>query len=117
MADDTDQTTQDTGTDTAEEPADTALTRAEDEDAGAEPHGDADGTELKTLYGCSTKNTVFSHMKNTSGERDAVRVVFDNSQNTGMSDDELVGYLRRAQAFKKGTVYAINSDGILVRIK
>lgn len=56
-------------------------------------------------------------MKNTSGERDAVRVVFDNSQNTGMSDDELVGYLRRAQAFKKGAVYVINSDGILVRIK
>lgn len=77
----------------------------------------ADGTELKTLYGCSTKNTVFSHMKNTAKKRDAVRVVFDNSQNTGMSDDELAGYLRRAQAFKKGAVYVINSDGLLVRIK
>lgn len=47
MADGTDQTTQDTGTDTAEEPAGTALTGAEDEGAGAgaEPHGGRDRLE------------------------------------------------------------------------
>ena len=56
-------------------------------------------------------------MKNTAKKRDAVRVVFDNSQNDGMSDDELIGYLRRSQAFKNGSVYIIDSDSALVRIR
>lgn len=77
----------------------------------------ADGTELRSLHACSSKNTVFSLMKNASRKRDAVRVVFDNFHNRGMSDDELAKCLRHAQAFKRGTVYVINSDGILVRIK
>lgn len=77
----------------------------------------ADGTELKTLRTCSTKNTVDYHMKNTSKKRDVVRVVFDNSLNPFMSDEELAGYLRRSRAFKNGATYMINSDGVLVRIR
>ena len=77
----------------------------------------AGGTELKSLHACSSKNTVFSHMKNASRKRDAIRAVFDNFRNRGMPDDELAECLRHAQAFKRGTVYVINSDGIMVRIK
>ncbi|WP_101454986.1 hypothetical protein [Bifidobacterium thermophilum] len=77
----------------------------------------ADGTELKSLHACSSKDMVYSHMKNASRKRDAVRVVFDNSRNRGMSDDELAECLRHAQAFKRGTVHVIDSDGILTRIK
>ncbi|MGO5363210.1 MULTISPECIES: hypothetical protein [unclassified Bifidobacterium] len=77
----------------------------------------ADGTELKSLHECSSKNTVNSYMKNTAKKHDAVRVVFDNSQNDDMSDDELIGYLRRSQAFKNGSVYIIDSESALVRIR
>ena len=77
----------------------------------------ADGTELKSLNGCSSRNTVAGYMKNTSKKRDAVRVVLDNSQNRDMSDAELAGYIRRSPAFKRGTVYIIDVDGMLVRIR
>ena len=80
------------------------------------PADPADGTELRSLHACSSKNGV-SHMKNALRKRDAIRVVFDNFRNRGMSDDELAECLRHAKAFKRGTVYVINSDGILVRIK
>lgn len=76
-----------------------------------------DGTELKTLHKCSSKNTVDGYMKNASKKRDAIRVVFDNSRNTGMSDDELADFLRRSQAFKGRPAYVIGSDGRLVRIR
>ena len=77
----------------------------------------ADGTELKSLDGCSSRNTVAGYMKNTSKKRDAIRVVFDNSQNTGMSDAELAACIRRSPAFKRGAVYIIDADGLLVRIR
>ena len=77
----------------------------------------AGGTELKSLNGCSSRNTVAGYMKNTSKKRDAVRVVFDNSQNRDMPDAELAGYIRRSPAFKRGTVYIIDAEGVLVRIR
>lgn len=70
--------------------------------------------ELKSLQERSSKDTADGYIKNTLKKRDAVRVVFDNSRNTGMPDDELIGYLRRLSAFKRGVAYVIG--GLLVMV-
>lgn len=64
--------------------------------------------ELKSLQERSSKDTADGYIKNTLKKRDAVRVVFDNSSNTGMPDDELIGYLRRLSYFIGGLLVMVS---------
>lgn len=75
------------------------------------------GTEIKTLSKASSKNTLNGYLKNTSRKQDAVRVVFDNVDNTEMSDSELIAILRKCQSFGRGAVYVITKESKLVRVR
>lgn len=75
------------------------------------------GTEIKTLASAASKNTLNGYLKNTSKKKDAVRVIFDNTENESMDDVELIAILRKSQSFSRGTVYIIAKDGKLIRIR
>ncbi|OZG59023.1 hypothetical protein BTIS_0176 [Bifidobacterium tissieri] len=75
------------------------------------------GIEIKTLRDTSSKNTIDTHLKKTSNKLDAKRVVIDNVDNKGMSDEELIRCIKRSRRFKDGMVYIIGKDGQLRRIR
>jgi len=75
------------------------------------------GIEIKTLKNTSSTNTINSHLKSTSKKPDAKTVVMDNSENDGMSDEDLIACIRRCLAFRGGKVYIIRHDGKLTRAR
>lgn len=77
----------------------------------------ADGIELKCLDGASSYNTINGHIKNASSKDGTKVLVFDNSQNAVMSDEELMGHIERSQRFRRGKIYIIGHEGMLRRIR
>lgn len=69
------------------------------------------GFELKTTETASSYNTINGYLKNTSKKKNARCVVFDNRGNDSMSDGQLVEWLNRSQAFRRGRVYIIDHEG------
>lgn len=75
------------------------------------------GMEIKVLGSASSYNTINGHLKNASKKLNATSVVFDNSENECLSDEKLMEYVRRSQAFGYGSVYMLTCKDELVRIK
>lgn len=50
------------------------------------------------------------YIKNASKKEDARCLCFDNSASS-IDDEQLVGFIKRSQAFKRGHIYIIGSDG------
>ncbi len=72
---------------------------------------------IKTLKNTSSTNTINSHLKSTSKKPDAKTVVMGNSENDGMSNEDLIACIRRCLAFRDGKVYIIRHDGKLARAR
>ncbi len=70
----------------------------------------ANGYEIKTLKEASTYNTINGYIKNASKKEDAKFLCFDNSS-AAIDDKKLVKFIRRSQAFGRGRIYIVNSDG------
>ena len=66
--------------------------------------------ELKAVQNNQTINTTNGHLKNASHKKNARLICFDNSDG-GIDDGELIKFIKRSQAFKRGRVYIIDSDG------
>lgn len=77
----------------------------------------ANGYEIKTLDGASSFNTIDGYMRQTSKKANAVAIVFDNSENKSLTDEELETFLKRSRRFAGGRVYIIGKDQKLRRIK
>lgn len=77
----------------------------------------ASGSEIKTLDGAASRNTIESHLKSASKKRNARVVYFDNSGNGAMGDAELERYLAESRRFRRGSVYAIGHGGTLRKIR
>lgn len=78
----------------------------------------ADGTEIKTLSGTSSRNTINGYLKNTGRKNGAKRIVIDNSENICLSDEDLQEIiLDKCQAFKDGSVYIIRKDKTLRKVR
>lgn len=71
----------------------------------------ANGFELKTTKSASSYNTINCHLKNASKKPNAKAVVFDNTGNPNLSDEELIRMLNRSQTFKRGRMYVITHEG------
>lgn len=76
-----------------------------------------DGTEIKTLREASTRNSIESHLKNTSRKKGAVRVIFDNVENENLSDEALKNFIQRSRRFKHGSVYMLTKEEELIKIR
>lgn len=70
----------------------------------------ANGYEIKTLEKASTYNTINGYIKNASKKEDAKSLCFDNSS-SAMDDEKLIKFIRRSQAFRRGRIYIVSSDG------
>ena len=70
----------------------------------------ANGYELKTLVSAASYNTIDSHLANASKKGETVAVVFDNTENGSMSDDELASFIRRSRRFSRGRVYILDGE-------
>ena len=70
----------------------------------------ANGYEIKTLEKASTYNTINGYIKNASKKEDAKSLCFDNSSST-IDDEKLIKFIRRSQAFRRGRIYIVSSDG------
>lgn len=75
------------------------------------------GVELKTLGadedkpGASTYNTINGYIKRSSKRKKNMKLlIFDNSQNDEMEDDELVAHIRKSQAFRRGRIYILDHE-------
>ena len=77
----------------------------------------ANGTELKTLSGASSYNTVNGYLKNASRKENAVRLIFDNSENSSLSDDDLADMVVRSRRFGRGSVYMIGHGETYKKIR
>ncbi|MBT1181205.1 hypothetical protein JS531_04295 [Bifidobacterium sp. CP2] len=92
-----------------------------DEEKGIEQtRGLADwenGIEIKTLLDTGSKNTINAHLKDTSRKRNATRVIFDNTDNKALTDDELKEILSSSRRFKQGMIYMLSKDQLLIRIR
>ncbi len=77
----------------------------------------ADGTELKTLSGASKFNTIDGYMKSASKKENATRVVFDNSDNAELSDEDLADMILRSRRFGRGSVYVVGHGGTYKKIR
>ena len=82
-----------------------------------EEKGLADGVDIKTLTMAASRNTVDSYLRNTSKKLDATTVIFDNVDNHGASDDEIIQWIRRSQRFKRGKIYILSQGSALIRIR
>ncbi|MBQ2680462.1 MAG: hypothetical protein IJF97_00845 [Eggerthellaceae bacterium] len=83
-------------------------------------HGLADfanGYELKVLSDASSYNTINTHIKKTSKKENAVALIFDNSQNIHLSDDDLKKMVLRSRAFNRGRIYMLDHEGRFTCIK
>lgn len=74
------------------------------------------GMEIKTLNGATSKNTINSHLKNASKKENSVAVVFDNSKNE-LSDSELATLILNSRSFKRGSVYMIDHNQMITKIR
>lgn len=70
----------------------------------------ASGYEIKTLESASTYNTINGYIKNASKKENARFLCFDNSDG-GIDDDELIRFIKKSRAFKRGRIYIISSTG------
>lgn len=77
----------------------------------------ADGTEIKTLMGASTFNTIDGYTRNASKKRNTKRLIFDNSQNDEMDDFTLADFILASRRFKKKPIYVLDHGEGLRRIK
>lgn len=77
----------------------------------------ASGSEIKTLDGAASRNTIESHLKSASKKRNARVVYFDNSGNGAMGDAELGRYLAESRRFRRGSVYMMGHGGTLRKIR
>lgn len=80
----------------------------------------ADGTEIKTLDGASSKNTVDKHIHNAlKVKHDVRRLVIDNSINDGLSDDKLENFILRNMSIPHhdAAIYMITKEKKLVRVR
>ncbi|ERH29848.1 hypothetical protein HMPREF9244_01477 [Alloscardovia omnicolens F0580] len=75
------------------------------------------GVDIKTLTMAASRNTVDSYLRNTSKKLDATTVIFDNVDNHGASDDEIIQWIRRSQRFKRGKIYILSQGSALIRIR
>lgn len=70
------------------------------------------GYELKTLSTASTYSTVDGYLHQVSKKKsDAVAVVFDNTDNDSLSDEELAALILRSRRFRRGRVYLLGESG------
>lgn len=75
------------------------------------------GFELKTITTSKSINTVKSHLSSASKKKGLSMVVFDNSEAVNMTDEMLVGFLRRSMgAYGVEQVLMIGHDGLPVII-
>lgn len=92
-----------------------------DEEKGIEQtRGLADwegGIEIKTLLNTGSRNTINAHLKDASGKRNAIRVIFDNTDNKALTDDGLKEILSSSRRFKQGMIYMLSKDQKLIRIR
>lgn len=70
----------------------------------------ANGYEIKTLKSASTYNTINGYVKNASKKEGARFLCFDNTGGA-IDDSELVRFIKRSQAFRRGRIYIISSTG------
>ena len=69
------------------------------------------------LDGASSYNTINGHIKNASKKLNAAGLVFDNSRNKALDDEELAKLVRRSRAFRRGRIYMLTKDEDLVYIR
>ena len=84
-----------------------------DTDGLTKRHGKADftgGLELKVLDSAHEYSTVDGYLKGLKKKKDCTWIIFDNSINTGMSDEVLINYIMRSQRFKTGRIYYFGKD-------
>lgn len=77
----------------------------------------ADGVEIKTLLGTSSYNTVDGHIRSTSRKRGALRLYFDNSRNENLDDDQLASFVLKSRRFRNGSIYILDHDEMLRKIR
>lgn len=70
----------------------------------------ANGYEIKTLERASSYNTINGYIKNASKKEDAKCLCFDNSASS-IDDEQLIRFIKRSQAFRRGRIYIISADG------
>lgn len=70
----------------------------------------ANGIEIKCLDGASSYNTINGHIKNTSNKEGAKILVFNNSKNEEMDDEDLITHINRSRRFKRGRIYIIDHN-------
>ena len=75
------------------------------------------GYEIKTLLEASSFNTVDGYIKNASRKKNIVALVFDNSENNSLTDEQLEQYILRSRRFKYGRIYIIGKDESFIRIR
>ena len=72
----------------------------------------ASGIELKTLSKASSVNTLNGYLKNASRKRGCTAVVFDNTDNTLLSDAEVSDLLLKCMSLRAGRVYVLGKSGL-----
>ncbi len=68
------------------------------------------GLELKALEDTSSYNTIDGYLKNASKKEDCTWVIFDNSVNQNMTDEQLKEHLLKSRRFKDGHIYYFGHD-------
>ncbi|WP_314951602.1 hypothetical protein [Lancefieldella parvula] len=68
------------------------------------------GLELKALEDTSSYNTIDGYLKNASKKEDCTWVIFDNSVNQNMTDEQLKEHLLKSRRFKDGRIYYFGHD-------
>lgn len=74
------------------------------------------GLEIKTLNGATSENTINGHLKNASKKSNSTAVVFDNSKND-LSDRGLIRMILGSRSFKRGSVYIIDKEKKIKKIR
>lgn len=75
------------------------------------------GYEIKTLLEASSFNTIDGYIKNASKKKNIVALVFDNSENDLLTDEQLGQYILRSRRFKSGRIYIIGKGKSFIRIR
>ena len=77
----------------------------------------AHGIEIKTPDKAKTFRSIDTHMGSAAKKADCLRLIFDNTENPNMSDDQLVEYVAQSHRFKRGLVYILTKEEQFIRIK
>lgn len=72
--------------------------------------------EIKTLLSASKESSIDRHLRRTAKKKRVDAVVFDNYENSGMSDRDLVKYIQENTRFN-GRIYILTHNEELKRIK